>query len=76
MNFSKKLLSKIIDSGNLLETNRSTEAQREYLDYMYNGKFYRICNNFNGEFIFAVKIKRENLSEWSKYHMKRLKFAS
>lgn len=62
------LLNKIITNGKLLETIRSTEAQKEYLHYYYNNKFYRIVKHI-GELTDVIKIKKSYLSELAIYRL-------
>jgi hypothetical protein len=62
-------VNKLLNHGKLLETIRSTDAQKEYMHYLYNDRFYRVCKNISGEIIFAVRIKRDYLSDGAKYHI-------
>lgn len=62
------MFNKIINNGKLLETIRSTEAEKEYLHYFYNNKFYRLVKH-TGEIIQVIKIKREHLSELAIYNL-------
>jgi hypothetical protein len=62
------LLKKIMTNGKLLETTRSTEVQKEYLDYCYNSRFYRIVKHM-GEVTEIIRIKKDYLSEWAMWRL-------
>lgn len=62
------LLAKITTHGKLLETIKSTEAQMEYMHYLYNNKFYRIAKHID-KIIWIVKIPKSYISEWGQYHI-------
>ena len=67
---NKNILNKILNTGKLLEVANSTEAQREYLTYSYNNKFYRIVKHM-GQFTDILKIKKSYLSESAIYRLNK-----
>ena len=65
---NKNILNKILNTGKLLEVANSTEAQKEYLTYSYNNKFYRIVKHM-GKITDVIKIKKDYLSELAIYRL-------